>query len=226
MPKRYEHRYKYGKTTESLSFQEIREKVEAAKPRMTREALAYFWLLYYSGCRNSELYERIIEDCSVTETHFILDIGQRKKGSAKVPALEFPLWFPGMKEIIGQLEKARSKRSSRKLIERTVKGVRSRDRVKSNWLFPNIHRTRAAEIVKEILGEQYYPHFLRLNRITELCSDKDVTISMIKSYTGIKTLRVLEGYIGTSKKEQKKAVDFMAKQIKENQQKDSDEGQQ
>ena len=218
---RYPHRYKAGKQCEQLTFKEIQEKVEAAKPRMNREALAYFWLLYLSGCRNSELYERTVEDCSVTETNFIIDFHQRKKGSSEVPALEFPLWFPGMKVIIEQLEKARSKRSSRKLIERTVKGIRYRERVKASWLFSHIHRTRAAEIVKEILGDQYYPHFLRLNRITELCSDPEVNISRLKSYTGIKTLRVLQGYIGTSKKEQKAAVDYMAKQIRESQQKGS-----
>ena len=221
--KRYPHRYKAGKQCEQLTFTEIREKVDAAKPRMDLESLAYFWLLYQSGVRKSELYERTVEDCSVTETHFIIDFRQRKKGSAEVPALEFPLWFPGMKVVCEQLEKARSRRSSRKLIERTVKGIRSRERVKASWLFPNIHRTRAAEIVKEILGDQYYPHFLRLNRITELCSDPEVNISRLKSYTGIKTLRVLQGYIGTSKKEQKKAVDFMGKQFKEKQQKDPDE---
>jgi len=220
---RYTHRYKAGKQCEQLTFKEIQEKVAAAKPRMDLESLAYFWLLYQSGVRKSELYERTVEDCSVTETHFIIDFRQRKKGSAEVPALEFPLWFPGMKVICEQLWVAQKRRSSRKLIERTVKGVRSRERVKARWLFPHVHRTRAAEIVKEILGSRYYPHFLRLNRITELCSNKDVNISMIKSYTGIKTLRVIQGYIGTSKKEQKKAVDFMGKQFKENQQKDPEE---
>ena len=217
-------KYKHGKITESLSFQEIQEKVIQVGKRLNREALSFFWLLYYSGVRKSELYERTVEDCSVTETHFILDVGQRKKGSAEVPALEFPLWFPGILDVVSeQLWTAQKRRSSRKLIERTVKGIRTRERVKARWLFPHIHRTRAAEIVKEIMGSQYYPHFLRLNRITELCSDPDVNISRIKSFTGIRSLKVIQGYIGTSKKEQKKAVDFMAKQIRESQQKESDE---
>ena len=208
---------------ESMSFQEIQEKVSQAESRLAREALAYFWLLYYSGVRKSELYERTVEDCSVSETHLILDFHRRKKGSAEVPALEIPLWFPGMNLVCGQLKKARERRSSRKLIERTVKGVRSRERMRARWLFPHVHRAWALVIVKEILGSQYYPHFLRLNRITELCSDPEVSISMIKSYTGIRSLKTIQGYIGTSKKEQKKAVDFMAKQIRESQQKDPEE---
>ena len=67
------------------------------------------------------------------------------------------------------------------------------------------------------IGQQYYPHFLRLNRITEICSNPEANIEMIKSFTGIRSIRVIEGYMGTSKKEQKAAMDFMAKQIKENQ---------
>ena len=221
--RRYPHKYKAGKQYEQLTFKEIQNKVAAAKPRMNRETLAYFWLLYYSGVRNSELYERTIEDCQVTETHFILNVGQRKKGSALVPPLEFPLWFPGMDLVCEWLEKAREKKASRKLIEKIVKGIRSTNRIKAKWLFPYIHKTHATTIVKDVLGPQYYPHFLRLNRITELCSDPQVNISMIKSYTGIKTLKVIQGYIGTSKKEQKAAVDFMAKQIKKSQQKGIEE---
>jgi len=210
-------KYKHGKQCEQLTFKEIQDKVAAAKPRLTLESLVYFWLLYLSGVRSSELYERIVEDCSVSETHFIIDFHQRKKGSAEVPALEFPLWFPGIDLVCEWLEKARSKRKSRKLIERTVKGVRSRERVKARWLFPHVHRTRAAMIVKQILGDKYYPHFLRLNRITEICSDPKVNIERIKSFTGIRTIRIIEGYIGVSKKEQKATVDFMGKQFKENQ---------
>jgi len=212
-------KYKHGKQCEHLAFQEIQDKVFQAESRLTREALAFFWLAYYTGVRKSELYERTVEDCFVSETHFILDFHQRKKGSAQVPALEIPLWFPGMNLVCGPLKKARERRSSKKLIERTVKGVRSTKRLRARWLFPHVAARWAQVIVKEILGSQYYPHFLRLNRITELCSDKDVTISMIKSYTGIRSLKTIQKYIGTSKKEQKKAVDFMAKQIRESQQK-------
>lgn len=216
--------YKEGKQKQLISFQEIREKVEAASRRLTREAEAYFWLLYYSGARKSEIYERVVGDCQVTDSHFILDITLRKKGSAQTDPLEFPLWFPGIKKVCEQLEKARSKRKTRKLLERWIHQKRITSRVEARWLFPNIHRTQAARIVKQILGSQYYPHFLRLNRITELCSDPGANLTRIKSFSGIKSTRIIEeNYMGVSKKEQKAAVDFMAKQIKENQQKNPDE---
>ena len=215
-------KYKQGKILELLSFQQIQEKVTAAKGRVNREALAYFWLLYYVGCRKSELYERTVRECQITETNFILEI-TRKKGSEQTPPIRLPLWFPGMNIVCEQLEKARSYKKKKKLIERYHKGERITTRIRDRWLFPHVAARWAQIIIKEILGSQYYPHFLRLNRITELCSDKDVTISMIKSYTGIRSLKTIQKYIGTSKKEQKKAVDFMAKQIRDSQQKDPEE---
>jgi hypothetical protein len=38
-----------------------------------------------------------------------------------------------------------------------------------------------------------------------------VNISRIKSYTGIKTVTVIESYFGTSKKEQEAALSWMEK---------------
>jgi len=214
-------KYEQGKITESLSFQEIQKKVTEAQPRLTREALAFFWLLYYTGCRKSEAYERIIEDCQIKGSDFIIDFHQRKKHGAEVPPLKFPIWFPGMDLVIEHLEKTSKRKASRKLIEKTVKGVRSTERVKARWLFPHVQSRWAQHIVKEILGPQYYPHFLRLNRITEMCSDPELSLTRLKSFTGIKSLDALQSYLGVSEREQEAAVHHMAKQIKENQQKGS-----
>ena len=207
--------YKSGKQTEQLEFNQVQEKVEAAKKRLTKEQLSYFWLLYYSGCRKSELYERTVGDCSITSESFILDITQRKKGSANTEPLEFPLWFPGIDVVCAWLEKARSKKKSTKLLERWKNKKRITSRIKAHWLFPNIHRDTALRIVKNILGAQYYPHFLRLNRITELCSDPESNLTRIKSFTGIKSTRIIEeNYMGISKMQQKAAMNFIGKQIK------------
>ena len=193
----------------------------AAKKRLTREAQAFFWLLYYVGCRKSELYERTVGDCQVTKTHFILDVF-RKKGSAQVDPIEIPLWFPGMDVVCEQLERSRKRKSIRKLIERWDHGKRITSRVKAKWLFPHVASRWAQHIVKEVLGSKYYPHFLRLNRITEICSDPTANLTRIKSFSGIKSTRIIEeNYMGVSKKEQRAAVDFMAKQIKENTEKGS-----
>ena len=212
----YEHRYKYGKQTELLELEEIISKVSRVKKKLTVEALAYFWLLFWCGVRKSEAYERTVQDCQVTEEFFVIDFHKRKKGGAQVPPLELPLWFPGVKEICEQLLKARKRKASRKLMERTHKGVRSTSYERAVWLFPNVHKTWALEIVKKILGKKYYPHFLRLERISIISSDPQANIARIKSFTGIKTIPVIEQYLGTSKKEQKAAVDFMAQGIPKN----------
>lgn len=207
-------KYPHGKQTEQLSFQQVQEKVKANEKHLSREALAYFWLLYYSGARKSEIYEITVEDCQITENHFIININ-RKKGSAQVPALELPLWFPGMNGVCAQLEKAQQYRKKRKLLEKSTKGIRTTERVKARWLFPYVNRSWAGSIVKLILGSNYYPHFLRLNRITEICTDPETNLTRIKSFTGIKSTRIIEeNYMGVSKKEQKSAVSFIGKQIK------------
>lgn len=211
-------KYKDGKIVQSLSFQEIQEKVKAAAHQLTREALAFFWLLYYSGCRKSEAYERTVEDCQVTEEYFIIDFHQRKKRGAEVPPLELPLWFPGVDLLAEQLLKARQRRTSRKLWERTHKKVRTTEYKRARWLFPHIQKQWALMIVKRILGANYYPHFLRLNRITELCTDPNFSLARLKSFTGIKSLVALQSYLGVSKRQQKEAVDWMAKQINSEQQ--------
>jgi len=214
-------KYKNGKITEQLSFQYVQERVLKVKKKLTLEALAFFWLLYYVGCRKSEAYERTVDDCQLTEQFFIIDFHQRKKHGATVPALKLPLNFPGVETLSAQILAARKKRTSRKLFEKTVKGDRSTEYKRAHWLFPHIQKQWALHIIKTILGENYYPHFLRLNRITEICSDPTANITRIKSFTGIKTLRVIESYMGSTEKEQDAALDFMAKQIKPNKQKNT-----
>lgn len=207
--------YKSGKQIEQLEFSQVQEKVEASKKKLSQEQLSYFWLLYYAGCRKSELYERTVEDCSNTQTVFILDLGARKKGSSRTLPLEFPLWFPGIDVVCEWLQKARKRKPTKKLLERWSHQKRITSRIKAHWLFPNIHRTTADLIVKEILGSEYYPHFLRLNRITELCSDPESNLTRIKSFTGIKSTRIIEeNYMGISKMQQQAAMNFIGKQIK------------
>ena len=207
--------YKAGKQIKLLEFSDIQIKVNKSTQDLSLESLAFFWILYYTGCRKSEAYERLVSDCTLTKTNFILDFHKRKKGSSEVPPLKIPLWFPGMDLVCEQLEKARSKSGrKRKLFEKTVKGIRSTEYKRGNWLFPHVQSRWAQIIVKKILGPKYYPHFLRLNRITEICSDATSNLTRIKSFTGIKTIKVIEDYMGVREKEQDASMDYIAKQIK------------
>ena len=79
------------------------------------------------------------------------------------------------------------------------------------WVFPRIQSTKAWEIVQEVLGEGYYPHFLRLNRLTEIAQDPSASLTRLKSFSGIKSITALNSYLGTAKKEQQKAIEYMNK---------------
>ena len=212
--------YKYGKKEELLSFQQIQEKVEAARKHLNLESLAYFWLLYYTGVRKSEAYERITDDAQITDSLFIIDFHQRKKHGALVPAIKLPKDFPGVDLLCEQLLRAQQRKPLRKLITYSPeKGRKETKHERARWIFPHINRTWAAEIVKRVLGKEYYPHFLRLNRLTEIGSDEKANIIRLKSFSGIRSIKALEAYLGVSEREQDAAIDFMAKQIKLDQQK-------
>ncbi len=86
--------------------------------------------------------------------------------------------------------------------------------MRARWLFPHIQSVTAWKIVKRVLGEKYYPHFLRLNRLSEIGSDPTANLVRLKSYSGIKSIQALEFYLGTSRKEQDAALSWMEKKMR------------
>lgn len=221
--------YKTGKVTEAISFDFFQEKVK--KANLLTESEAFMWLLYYCGVRKSEAFERVAEDVKMENGCFVIDFHQRKKRGAHAPPQKIPQSWPGIPSLIAVYEKAKKRRAQHKCIfvyelhegaktriwkrdgkPRAIKERTSKD-VLAHWLFPNIGSTQAWRIVKRVLGSKYYPHFLRLNRITEICKDPTTNFSRLKSFTGIKSFGALEYYMGTSSTEVEEAFDFMAKQI-------------
>ena len=116
-----------------------------------------------------------------TKTDLVVDFHQRKKRGLEVPPLEIPLELPFVDLIVERVRKTKARR-----------------RV---W---NISGVTAWRIIKRALGEKYYPHFLRLNRITRMFDDPTTTIPEIKSWTGIKTTQSLDVYIGYSQRRMQK----------------------
>jgi hypothetical protein len=205
---KYEHRYK-EKQTRPIAFQEFKNRVEKAS--LNTEKAGFIWLLYHSGCRKSEGYERTVKDCQVTETHFMIDFQQRKKHGATVDPLRFPRSWPEIELLVKLYERAEARRPrSKRIFYQENRATRSRI-VKDQWLFPNIQSATAWRIVKAVLGQEYYPHFLRLNRLTEIGQDPEANIVRLKSYSGIKSIRALESYLGISVEEQEAALFWMEK---------------
>jgi len=192
-----------------MPFEVVKSKVLSAELHWRDEA--FFWLLYYCGVRKSEAYERVAEDFKITESHLIIDFHQRKKRGAEVPPLELPLHWYGIDKIVKSVQYATKSHPRQKAIYVYENKKRIRILKEGKWVFPRIQSTKAWEIVQEVLGEEYYPHFLRLNRLTEIAQDPSASLTRLKSFSGIKSTTALDSYLGTSKKEQQKAIEYMNK---------------
>lgn len=201
--------YKYGKKEEIIPFQIVKQRLIYAKLRLRDEA--FFWLLYYCGVRKSEAYERVASDFKIKDKYLVVDFHQRKKGGAEVPPLMLPLKWYGMDKILRSIRIALDCRPKRKAVYVYEKGKRVRLLKMDRWLFPQIQSTKAWELVQDVLGEDYYPHFLRLNRLTEIAQDPTASLTRLKSFSGIKSTTALDSYLGTAKKEQQKAIEYMSR---------------
>jgi site-specific recombinase XerC len=175
---------------------------------------AFFWLLYYCGVRKSEAYERVIDDFKITETRLIVDFHRRKKRGAEVPPLELPLNWYGVDKIAKAVQVASNNKPRQKAVYVYVDRKRVRVVKEDRWVFPHIQSTRAWEIVQNVLGEDYYPHFLRLNRLTEIATDPTAGLTRLRSFSGIRSTTALDSYLGTARKEQQKAIEFMSEKYR------------
>jgi len=207
-------KYKAGKQERLITFEHFCLCVAKAHNSLDEEQECYIWLLYYTGVRKSEGFERTVTDAVVTPTLFIIDFHQRKKNGARVDPLELPRNWPGIELLVKRKEAAQKQRAHTKLIYYQECGERRSRLVKDKWLFPNIQSTEAWRIAKRVLGPDFYPHFLRLNRLTEIGSDKTASIVRLKSFSGIRSIRSLEAYLGISKDEQTEALKFMGNRFK------------
>lgn len=208
----YAHRYKHGKQTELLTHAEFCKKTEAVDLPLEQEA--FLWLLYYAGCRKSEAYELTVEQVRILGGDVVVDFGERKKHGARVDPLSFPVDWPGVLVIAAQYEAVKDHRARyKKVWFQAAKNIKAWKEIKRKWLFPHVQSTTAWEIVKRVLGDKYYPHYLRLNRLSEIGSDPESNIIRLKSWSGIKSIGALEAYLGTSRREQEAAREFLNKRF-------------
>jgi hypothetical protein len=140
----YEHRYKYGKQKAIMTVEEFKEKLEASQVKL--EQKAFLVLLWHSGARKSEVYERVKDDIEITDAHVIVDFHQRKKHGETVPPLKIPRKFYGVEEYHAPYI-LKPKRENPKTVYtyETCEGklvVRSSQR-EAKWLFPHVGSTTA-----------------------------------------------------------------------------------
>jgi integrase len=212
------YHYKYGKRDRAIPLEEIIPKVNAAFVLpYDLERVAYFWTLYYLGARGTEVERLRCSQCTLTDTHFIIDVGTRLKRSATTDPIKLRLTWVGINTIVELWKKRKEfKPTTKNLIffSNSFKPGPTRRVVptKDVWLFLNVSSTTGNSIVKKILGKEWYRHALRMNRCTEIGDTEGASVVQIKSYTGIKSTRVIEtAYLGMSKKSMERTENEMDK---------------
>ena len=186
--KRHPHRYKHGKQDDILDLDEYIKKMDAVDDMTfhNRRKKAGVALGFWGGARNSE--NRMLqnkdfqfaEDTNGNEllrvTIFRLKKGRQiTKQEATFP-IELRTDWNYVPDIIKWIEKYSPNERPWKVSRRS-------------WL--NWH--------KEILGEKFYPHYLRLNTISVMCSDPRFSIAEIRAFTGLH-LATIENYLSKSRR--------------------------
>src|SRR4030042_2766844 len=216
--------YKFGKQKGIMPLATFEAAMKDAINRAeSLEALAYSTLLWHTGVRKSEAYERPLTDVTVTEDLVTVDFHKRKKGGDEVTPLKIPRSFYGVEEFlvpwIAEAEKIKPKKrmlynqvvteETRTTLKGKVVTVKKRTAttIKDHWLFPGIASTKAWQVTKRVLGEKFYPHYFRLRKLSAIGSNPETaSIIHIKSVSGLRSLRAIESYLGTSEKTQDAAM--------------------
>ena len=220
----YEHRYKHGKQKTIMTLAEFQAAVNETIDRgASLEELAYMVLLWHTGVRKSEAYERLTSDIVIEAAAVVVDFHKRKKGGEEVPPLHIPLDFYGVKEfLIPWLREVSKRKPSKKnlysQLETDVTRVTAKGKTvtvkqrasrteKAKWLFPGIASTKAWSLVKDVLGENFYPHYLRLRKLSAIAKNPATkSIIHIKSVSGLKSLRAIEAYMGVDEQSADEAM--------------------
>ena len=93
---------------------------------------------------------QLYNDIEVDTEPLVIDFGKRKKKGAEVPPLKIPLTYYGVKSHV---------------LHYLGGGKRHKN---TDRVFPMIKSTTSWLLVKRILGEKYYPHYLRLRKLSKI----------------------------------------------------------
>jgi hypothetical protein len=206
----YEHRYKYGKQKAIMTVENFKEKLEAAEVKL--EQKAFLVLLWHSGARKSEVYERVKDDIEITDVHVIVDFHQRKKHGETVPPLKISRKFCGVEAYLVPYI-LKPKRANPKTVYsyETLEGklvVRSSQR-EAEWLFPHVGSSTAWRVCKRVFGQEFYPHYFRLRKLSKIGMNREKgSITHLKAVSGIKSLKALEAYLGYDQETQDEAMEI------------------
>jgi len=185
---RHPRRYAYGKQESVLDLDKFIERIEAI-PRTSfnnRRKRAGVSLGFWGGARNSENRNLRRKDFDYTEDQYGNELlrvnlyrlkkGRRIRKEDTLYPIELRLTWPFVREVANWIEQFNPE-------ERPWPVTR-----KTWWRWH-----------KEILGPNFYPHYLRQNVITIMCSDPRFSIAEIRAWTGLHLITI-QNYISKSRR--------------------------
>jgi hypothetical protein len=166
--KSYPHRYKNGKVDEPIDLADWMRRIDAIPEGSFHghRKRTYNETIFWTGLRNTELRMLVRNDVILENDRIIINAFRLKKGrnvtrKEAIYPLELRMNWVYVPEIYDYI-----------------------NRYSGEELLWDVSRWSAWMWVKEVYPESY-PHHLRLNRITALCSDPRISIAEIRAWTGL-----------------------------------------
>jgi len=166
--------YKHGKQKKEMPKEEFFKLLEKGH-FVKRMHKAFLVLLYYIGCRVSEVIELKKENFKVGDSLLTVDVKAKKHGIER-SAFQLNITLPYVKLIVDR-------------VQTTRKGRR---------VFP-MCRATAWLVVKRVAPKKY-PHFFRLNRTVKFLNNPKVTLNEIRQWMAWKSLDTINNYLGYSER--------------------------
>ena len=159
---------KHGKLEYPIIFEDFKKGMEEGL-FIQRKHKGFVVLLYYTGIRSGEALRAKKEQFKILEEVITFDVGPRLKHGIETKALVLPRSLP----YVDELEEA------------------IRDAEEGERVFPYCSKTGYNIVTRAF---PFYPHFLRLNRITNFLLE-GYDLAKLHSWTGL-TLKALNSYVG------------------------------
>jgi len=168
-------KYKHGKQLREMTKEEFYQHVESGN-FVKFSHKVFLILLYYVGCRVTEALRLTRDKFKVTKSIVYAEI-KAEKGGIQRPAFELNRSLP--------------------YVELLVKRVEA---VQDNKLVFPFNRVTGWLIVKRACGENFYPHFFRLNRTVKFLNNPQVTLDEIRQWMAWKSIDTVNNYLGYSER--------------------------